>query len=365
MPGGIQGGLSGGIEPAQGWEALLGAVAESPGITLVIGEVDTGKSCLCAFLAGSLAEGGFKTAVVDADVGQSDIGPPTTIGLGEVPGRLSSLSECKELALHFVGHCSPEGFLLQTLVGTVRLAVEALRMGFEQVVVDTTGLVHGPGRALKLAKATLLQPRHIVFIEREEELSALRAWLPSACDAKVHTLRPSPRVRERSREERRERRKALFASYFEGAKEVVYKGVVVRGSSFGHGRPLPGHMLSYLGERLSTKPKYAERDCKELRVVAGETFDLTGLGELAGSFGVEKVRVASPSRWKNLVVGLTERGGFCLGVGILLEVDWAEGAFLVLTPRSVDPSRVGVIELGALRIKSDGTELGKVHPAEL
>ena len=334
-------------------------------MTLVVGAVDTGKSCLCAFLACSLAERGFKTAVVDADVGQSDIGPPTTVGLGEASPEVSSLSECKVLALHFVGHCSPEGFLLPTLVGTVRLAKEALEQGFEQVIVDTTGLVHGPGRSLKLAKATLLQPKHIVFIERGEELSALRAWLPSACDAEVHVLKPSPKVRERSREERRERRKVLFSAYFEGAREVVYKNVVVRGSSFGHGRPIPGHMLSYLGERLSTTPRYAERDERELRVVAGETFDLGGAGELAASFGVERVRVAPQSRWQNLVVGLSEKGGLCLGVGILLDVNWAERSCVVLTPRSVDPSKVGVIELGALRIKSDGTELGKVHPADL
>src|SRR5918999_822328 len=51
-------------------------------VTMVIGEGDTGKTTLVTALANALVERGFRVAVLDADLGQSEIGPPTTIGLG-------------------------------------------------------------------------------------------------------------------------------------------------------------------------------------------------------------------------------------------------------------------------------------------
>src|SRR3989442_7161458 len=54
-------------------------------VTLILGTSDTGKTSLTARLAGALAARGERVAVVDADVGQSEIGPPTTVGLGHVP----------------------------------------------------------------------------------------------------------------------------------------------------------------------------------------------------------------------------------------------------------------------------------------
>ena len=46
---------------------------------LVLGASDTGKTTLVETLAGKLAEAG-PVAVVDADIGQSHIGPPATVG---------------------------------------------------------------------------------------------------------------------------------------------------------------------------------------------------------------------------------------------------------------------------------------------
>src|SRR2546428_12333862 len=53
--------------------------------TLILGTSDTGKTSLTARLAGALAARGERGAVVDADVGQSEIRPPPTVGRGHVP----------------------------------------------------------------------------------------------------------------------------------------------------------------------------------------------------------------------------------------------------------------------------------------
>ena len=76
-------------------------------VTVIVGAGDTGKSTLAAQLASALTARGARVAVVDADVGQSEIGPPTTVGLGAVTGPLTRLRDADLIALEFVGDTSP------------------------------------------------------------------------------------------------------------------------------------------------------------------------------------------------------------------------------------------------------------------
>ena len=49
--------------------------------TMILGDVDVGKSSLILYLANRLVRKGLKIGIVDSDIGQSDIGPPGVIGL--------------------------------------------------------------------------------------------------------------------------------------------------------------------------------------------------------------------------------------------------------------------------------------------
>ena len=70
-------------------------------VTLVIGVVDAGKTTLVTRLAAALASPGDLVGVVDADLGQSDIGPPTTVGLGLVHGAIDRLDQAEVVAEFF------------------------------------------------------------------------------------------------------------------------------------------------------------------------------------------------------------------------------------------------------------------------
>lgn len=128
---------------------------------------------------------------------------------------------------------------------------------------------------------------------------------------------------------------------------------------------MPGHLSAYLEEVLGAEVKYAERDGAEIRAVIGGAEVAAPRGLDSSILGAERIRLAHPWRWQNLAVGLSEAGGFCLGIGILLEADFGAKSFKVLVPQGVEPEKVEVLELGAVRIKSDGTELGRIHPADL
>jgi polynucleotide 5'-hydroxyl-kinase GRC3/NOL9 len=55
-------------------EAVL-ALQKHPAVVLVLGMADCGKSSFCTHLLNSLIDGKSKVAVLDGDIGQSDIGP--------------------------------------------------------------------------------------------------------------------------------------------------------------------------------------------------------------------------------------------------------------------------------------------------
>jgi len=168
-------------------------------VTLILGTSDTGKTSLTARLAAALAARGERVAVVDADVGQSEIGPPTTVGLGRVSGALARLGDAEVWALEFVGDTSPVRYIRETAEATGRLVRRALDAGFERVLVDTGGLVEGPlGLALKRAKVRATDPDLVLVLQRREESEPIARALESAARPTVLRLAPSPAVVRRT-----------------------------------------------------------------------------------------------------------------------------------------------------------------------
>jgi polynucleotide 5'-kinase involved in rRNA processing len=76
------------------------AGAREARIVLVLGARDTGKTTLVTYLAHALLADGGSVVVVDADLGQSEIGPPTTVGLGYLRGRVARLAAPEVAGLH-------------------------------------------------------------------------------------------------------------------------------------------------------------------------------------------------------------------------------------------------------------------------
>ena len=90
-------------------------------VILMMGAKDTGKTTCTRDLANELFRRGYSVGVIDADVGQSDIGPPTTIGFGTVETVLEDLSHAVVRHLYFVGSISPKGHLLPVITGTRKM----------------------------------------------------------------------------------------------------------------------------------------------------------------------------------------------------------------------------------------------------
>jgi polynucleotide 5'-hydroxyl-kinase GRC3/NOL9 len=147
----------------QRWMHVCEALANDPGIAMVIGTSDSGKTTWVKAAAQRLVQvGKLPVAMVDADIGQSTIGPPATVALAFLHERLIPNFRIECLPYHglfFVGSVSPPGHLLQVLVGTKRLVDTAIRSGVGTVLVDTTGLIdQGPGVPVEASKDRARRP---------------------------------------------------------------------------------------------------------------------------------------------------------------------------------------------------------------
>lgn len=200
------------IQVPSGWERLK--PAEMTGTIVVIGPTDSGKSTFVRWLVSQLCRRHERVGWLDADVGQSTLGIPTTMNLAvvsEPPAELP-LSD----AVFFVGATSPRGHMLPTVVGVHKLQDQARQMGASAIVVDTTGLVaqEAGGGALKHWKIALLSPTAIVAIQRHGELVHILTPLVREPELTVHLLSVANAVKRRSVEERVKRRQQQFRRYF-------------------------------------------------------------------------------------------------------------------------------------------------------
>ena len=200
----------------QHWEKLASRIVKPQQVVLVIGSTDVGKTTFCRFLADSAVDRGLKTAFVDADVGQSQIGPPTTIGMKSLapessPVRFNGVAD----HLYFVGDLSPRGHYLEMLTGTRLMVDRARETEADFIIIDTTGYIHdAPAIILKQHKIALIRPNHVVCIGRSNELGQITACYRQQDWLNIHNLVPHRNVRSKSSKARSRYRKAQFDAYF-------------------------------------------------------------------------------------------------------------------------------------------------------
>lgn len=197
-------------------EAVSGAYRR----IVLVGAVDTGKTFLARQLADRMASGGRKAAFLDFDLGQSTVGPPGCVGL-QCPWREGS-DPLFPTAMIFIGLLSPAPDPGTVVEAGVRLHAEALALGYEVMLVDTTGMVEGGAAALlKRRKIRALEPDLVLALGRERTEHIFRG-LEGEAYGRLEFLEPSPGARRRSREERIAYRRERLNRYFrEAARRVL------------------------------------------------------------------------------------------------------------------------------------------------
>jgi len=200
------------------WHGLLDILEKERGIAIIIGATDTGKTTLANFLILNLCRRGLKVALVDADIGQSTLGPPGTIGFAVFKSDPDWEVVLSPPEIFLVGSTTPEGHFPLFLKGVKRMVEKARSYGTEVILVDTTGFVLGEaGKELKRRKIDLISPRFILALQKSDEMEHILDLYQENPLCKILRLPLSEKVRPRSMEERRIYRTNRFQDYFKYA----------------------------------------------------------------------------------------------------------------------------------------------------
>lgn len=333
------------------WVAAASRAAAAR-VTLVIGETDSGKTSFTTFLAGTLLEGGYSVGVVDADLGQSDIGPPTTVGLGRIRAPVERLADAEVAGLYFVGSTSPQGHLLPTVLGTRLMVRKALRLGFDRVIVDTSGLIQGEmGRLLKQHKIDLVEPDLVLCLQRNGECEHILRPYEGGMRPAIMRLASSGATRRRSQEERRQHRERSLQAYFAGARPLSLDlgRVILRQPALFSGQALPPRQVEDLAALLDDMVLWAERRGNELVLVTPDPLKEPQARQIQKRHEDLGLANYSLDDFQGVLAGLDDANRETLGLGVVRSIDFAKQTLVVET--SVPEAEVAAVRLGRHKLR--------------
>lgn len=233
---------------------------QKPLTLFMLGGVDVGKTFTVTSIANWLYEQGLNVAVVDADVGQSDIGPPCCIGMGILEKRIRKLSEVPLHSLYFAGNTSPNGCMRECVKGAAAAVKKAKELNADVILVDSTGWIEGEdGLRFKTLEIKEIKPSFVVAIEKNSELAHILPHLNKIFV--VIRLRMSNEAISRTREERKSLREEAYNKYFRAAKDRDFEFSILEWF------PEEGRILGLFGRICEDKDK-------------GEGEEILGLGIL-------------------------------------------------------------------------------------
>ena len=316
-------------QPNRDWEHLARKVVQPQQVVLVIGATDVGKSTFCRFLIKQGVTSGLRVGFVDADVGQSQIGPPTTIGL-KVFAPNDSIQSLAEIdgepdALYFVGWTSPERHLLQCVTGTRLMVDAALKTGTDFIVVDTTGYIEGETAVvLKQHKIELIKPTHLICLHRSRELDVIVTPFEGNDTIQTHRLLPHRSVTSKSDEFRRKYRESSFARYFSDCIQEILPFDQIHGqrTPFFSGRQANLKEQEMLSNFVDDSVFYAEWGHRSLTLVTLERLPSLIQARLKSHLSLKNLITETPQYFERCLVGLLDASSTIISIGVINAMDF-------------------------------------------
>jgi polynucleotide 5'-hydroxyl-kinase GRC3/NOL9 len=278
----------------------LASLQKKPVIAMVAGKADSGKSSFCTYLINKLLNEKRKVAVLDGDLGQSDVGPPCTVAYAFVTKPVTDLFTLKAENAFSVGFTSPSEAVDKTVRGIRLMKQEILDKTADFIVVNTDGWVEGEEAVAYKSRLTEeINPDVVFCIQQNEELAPLLVALERFRKSMVE----SPlTVRQRSREKRRDLRELGYIKYLVDAKVQTW-------------------LLKFFA--------------------------------IDGQSGAQTVQT-----WEEgLLLGLYDAQRKFLGIGVLRKVDYVRNALKIFTSVSTRPSSIA---FGKVRLNENLKEIANV-----
>lgn len=201
------------------WRRVAERFASEPGVTVVVGQSDAGKSSFSTLLVNLAVKKKMKVGLLDLDLGQSLIGPPAAMGLALATEPIRPGVHLRPMANWFVGDDSPASSKAAVYEGVTKLLERSKKAGIEILVVNTSGYVKGAkAEKFKLGIVKLVKPDRVVVLERRYDLNRLALELKKIVS--VCRLRVPSEIRTKSTAARRRYREEMWERYLKGGQMV-------------------------------------------------------------------------------------------------------------------------------------------------
>ncbi|MGB9706142.1 MAG: Clp1/GlmU family protein, partial [Pyrobaculum sp.] len=335
------------------WEAGISTVDPS-GVIIVVGMIDVGKSTMTAMLGNKALARGYRVAVIDADVGQNDLGPPTTISLARLTRYVTHLRQLVAEKSIFLQATSLER-IWPRAVEQIARAVEYARRVWraDSVILNTDGWVLDEEAVVfKRQLIEKIKPSLIVAIQVEKELAPILNGYSN-----VLVLPPPPHARSRSREDRKIHREMGYGRYIFPPVEIavsldkipicnlpIFKGIEM-------GEELRKILSRALG--LGVEKAYQVGN-RVYAIVEGDTWVVRKVS------GFQVIGLPHDFE-RGLLVGLEDAERFLVGLGVVKKIYYDKRKAIIYTSSDVEKrmGEVKCIRLGLVRLDDNFNEVEK------
>jgi len=327
-----------------------------PVTAMVLGTADSGKTSFCTYLINRLLREKQKVALLDGDLGQSDVGSPCSVAYAFVTKPVTDLFNLQAKNAFFVGVTSPSTAINKVVEGLNSLKKEILDNNPDVIIVNTDGWIEGEDAVnYKVQLIEELSPDIIFCIQQKDELTPLLNALEKF--RKIAVESPSA-IKQRSREKRRSLRELGYIKYLGKAKvqSLPLSWLKIEENSLLGLSQMTENIKQArkIYELLGMKPLHFAKLKDKICIVIGRSRWINGdnLKKLEETTK-KKIVVVRKGEEEGLLVALYNDEKRFLGIGILREIDYIRRTLKIFTPVLRD---ISIVALGEVKLDKNMKE---------
>lgn len=329
-----------------------------PCTVMVLGNIDSGKTSFCTYLINTSLKSQGKPAIIDTDLGQSDIGPPTSIGFSIISESVADLFSAKPATIIIMGRTSSKGITQRVVSSLTSIMKQISERAIDLTVINTDGWIEGDeARTYKTELIRKISPNLVIGIQRNAELEHI---LHSVEEKGCNVLRTvtSSTIKRRNHEEHRELREQSYKKYLgkPTLRNLNLNWISLEYTPLGLGTPVDLQRVKSIEKALQRQIVYCEESSRALYIVVyyKERVDEDTV-VTAESLFQKDVYIVREGEEEGLLVGLLNNDRDFLGLGIISKLDYKNQTLKIRTDYK---DTVSVVQFGQIKVNEAGNELG-------
>ncbi len=324
---------------------------------LVLGTSDIGKTTFCTYLANSALANTFEVNVIDGDLGQSDIGPPTTISSSKLTKPVADLFNVEPVNIFFTGMTTPSWAPERVLKGFAFVNESCKEEAGSFTIINTDGWIAGEGAVhYKTNLISELCPETVIGIQEGEELEKILQATEKQ-GFSVIRLEPPNHIQKRDRNERKHLREQGYHKFLKGiiTRSIPLSWVHLDNTPLSRGETPTVERLKELENLFGCQITYCEESIDTLFIVFGREKPNDEVSSKVNNVLNKRLFSVFRGEEKGLLVGVSDERGIFLGIGVIQEIDYGNHLIKVHTPVE---DKIGYIHFGQVIVNKYGKELG-------